>query len=165
MAHTYTYTARDAVHPDTVVTFTLTDHQMKVNLTGVVEKVQEVTESEQKGSEAFEQMKSVAVPGALLMLERISGPYHLDDAYANAEGDSLNVGAWYRLAGLRLAPIQISINHVDNPDAAHDFVKEFNERKASAPSMSTLSGVLDYWGTWVGMVAAAWLLLRMRRRT
>jgi hypothetical protein len=110
-------------------------------------------------------MKSVAVPGAMLVLEKISGPYHLDDAYAKAEGDSLNVGAWYRLGGLRLAPIQISIKHVDNPEAAHDFVKEFNERKASAPAMSTFSGVLDYWGTWVGMVGALMLLLRMRRRS
>jgi hypothetical protein len=49
--------------------------------------------------------------------------------------------------------------------AAHDFMKEFNDRKASAPSLSKLFGIPDYWRTWAGMALEALLLLRISRRS
>ena len=48
MPFTYTYTARSKEKPDRVVTYTIFDDRIKVDLTGLFDQVTEVIESENR---------------------------------------------------------------------------------------------------------------------
>jgi len=94
-------------------------------------------------------------PLALSVIERSTRPVHVDDVVAKLAGERLNVKAWIRTGGLRLAPITLIDGRIDNPVAARDFVEEVQERK-TVTGVNVL-GVLDYWATWIlaGLVAVA----------
>lgn len=165
MAETYTYTARNAEYPDKVITFTLYNGHMRVNLTGVLEDLGEITSAEDKQAEARRQLISQAKPTTLKVLENVTGPLHVSDANASlSDDDHLRVTAWKRMAGLRFAPVIINTGRVDNPKAAEAFVEELDRRSDATEPVNRFVGPLDYWLGWIGLFLGVFLLLRWPRR-
>ncbi|MGD2159317.1 MAG: hypothetical protein PVG14_19260 [Anaerolineales bacterium] len=168
MTNTYTYTARHAKQPDKVITFTLQDDYLKVNLTGLLENLRNITSAEDHNIAAKENLKQQIKPATLKMLENLSGPIHVSDVKVRlngSEGEKLNITAWKRLGGLRLAPVTLAIGKVDNQEAAEAFVDEVENRKELNPQIGRFFGPLDYWFGWLGLGLLITLLLRwpMRR--
>jgi len=158
--NTYTYTARNAEDSDKVVTFTLFDDRMRINLTGLMDQAQEVVSSNGKSDELKHKAKLQAKPVLLKIKERISGPVHISDVNANLEEEQLQVKLWPRVAGLRLAPVNIDMGQVDNEDAAEAFVNELDERKEIEKDKRKFLGPLDYWIGWAGLLFLVGILIR-----
>lgn len=165
MANTYTYTARSAQDPERVLTFTLYDDTLSVNLTGVLESLEQVATAESRGEEAKKQLKTQFKPTTLKIVENLSGPVHLGDIKFDLNDGRFNLKSWKRVGGLRFAPLNISIGPVDNPEAAEAFIAEFEQRKAATSHPGKFFGPLDYWFGWVGLALVAVILLRWPRRS
>lgn len=158
---TYTYTARNINDPDKVVTFTLLDGHMRVNLTGLLDQANTVAGSEEKSGELKRQVSLQAKPALLKLKEGISGPIHINDVNAKLEDEQLQVTLWQRMGGLRLAPVQVDMGQVDNEEAAEAFVDELEHRKEETKSnASRFFGPLDYWIGWAGMLLLIGLFIR-----
>ena len=157
---TYTYTARSVNQPDNVVTFTLDDGHMRVNLTGLLDQASLVTQAEEKSDELKQQVTTQAKPAALKIAEQISGPVHVSDVQASLDDERLKVSLWQRLAGLRLAPIQLNMGRIDNRNAAEDFIKELKERQAEEAHIGKFFGPLDYWFGWIALGLVITFLIR-----
>jgi len=170
LQNTYTYTARSAENPDHLATFTLTDHQMLIDpgtsLQQMEEKLASLGDADSKKETAARLLK----PAALWAMERIAQPFALDDVAVDSSGDNLHVRAWTRARGLRLAPVMLAWNNVDNPQANEQFVAEVEARKAEAERAAALPGPMDYWLGWlvaafvliIGVVALPRLLRRSK---
>jgi hypothetical protein len=163
---TYTYTARNAYDPAKVVTFTLYNNHLRVNLTGILDQAEIVAEAEQKGAEVRNQISTQVKPAVMKMIENFSGPTHISDVSASLDDEKLKVILWQRAGGLRLAPIQFNMNKVDNAEAAEAFIDELDHRKNNMSSSGKLWGPLDYWVGWAGILIMTGFLIRgLRRRT
>lgn len=157
---TYTYTARSAADPDRVVTFTLSNGHMMLNLTGVMDSLSEVATAEEKAATVKEQVKKQVGPSMMKGIEQLSGPLHVRDIAADLKNEKLVVKAWQRAGGLRLAPMVIGIEDVDNVDAAEAFVEELGARQERTASAGKFAGPLDYWFGWAALLFALIFLLR-----
>lgn len=158
---TYTYTARNINNPDKVVTFTLYDGHMRVNLTGLLDQAKTVTDADEKSGELKKQVSLQAKPALLKLKEGISGPVHVTDIDATMDDDRLRVTMWPRVAGLRLAPVQLKMGQIDNEDAAEAFVDELKQRKGTTESDARkFFGPLDYWIGWAGLMLLVGLFIR-----
>lgn len=165
MPETYTYTARNAENPDKVITFTLYNGHMRVNLTGLFEDLEEIRAAEDKQAEAIRRLKTRAQPTTLKVIENLTGPLHVTDAKATLSDDEhLRVMAWNRMAGLRFAPVVINAGRVDNPQAAEAFVDELDRRSETTEPVNRFVGPLDYWLGWIGVLLGVFLLLRWPKR-
>lgn len=162
--NTYTYIARNYDNPDQVITFTLVDHHLRVGLSEMVEKAAKVVAADEKGEELKGQLKSQLGPIRLKAMEQFSGPYHVDDIRADLEDEHLKLKGWNRVLGMRLSPYAVDLGRVDNPDAAEAFVQQLEERKESAPDAGRFVGPLDYWFSWLAILAAVALLIRWPRK-
>jgi hypothetical protein len=162
---TYTYTARNVEDPDKVVTFTLDDERMRVNLTDLVDETHEVSTSESKPKILMHQIKSKAKPVLMKVKEKVSGPVHISDVNAKLNEDKFLVRMWPRVAGLRLAPVGINMGQIDNEDAAEAFVDELEFRKEIKPAARKFFGPFDYWIGWAGLMLLAGLFIRRYRRS
>jgi len=158
--NTYTYTARNVEDPDKVVTFTLFDDRMRINLTGLLEQAQDIVSSDGDSDELKHKAKIQAKPVLLKIKERISGPVHVSDVKARLEEDEFAVTMWPRVGGLRLAPVKIDMGEVDNEDAAEAFVDELEERKDMETDKRKFLGPLDYWFGWAGLLLLVGILIR-----
>lgn len=162
---TYTYTARNVNDPDKVVTFTLLDGHMQVNLMGLIDQAQSVVKAEEKTGALKKQMVTQAKPALLKLKEGISGPIHVDDVNAKMDDDRLQVTLWQRMGGLRLAPVQFNMGRVDNEEAAEAFVDELELRQEETESdVKKFAGPLDYWIGWAGLLLLVGLLIRRPKR-
>lgn len=161
---TYTYTARNATNPNQVVTFTLYNNHMRVNLTGFMERASQVASAEEKPTEIKQQLSTQAKPMAVKMVENLSGPAHIKDVDANLDDERLNVVIWQRTGGLRFVPIQFKMEKVDNIEAAEAFVDELAQRKEDAEDEDRLWGPLDYWLGWAGLLILMGVIYRWLRR-
>lgn len=158
---TYTYTARNIYDPDKVVTFTLYDGHMRVNLTGLLDQANTIASSEEKSGELKRQVSLQAKPALLKLKEGLSGPVHISDVNAKMDDDQLQVTLWQRLGGLRLAPVRVDMGRVDNEEAAEAFVDELKQRKGETKSnASKFFGPLDYWIGWAGLLLLIGLFIR-----
>lgn len=160
MKDTYTFTARNAENPEKVVTFTLYGNHLRVNFTGLVEKTGKVIQSDEKPKEAGRQIAAEAQPAALKMAQKVSGPIHINDLRVKLDGDKFKLRAWQRLGGLRLIPLWVNIEHVDNIDAAKAFVGELRNRKEAAQHPGRFFGPLDFWAGWAGLLLGIAVLFR-----
>lgn len=160
MTETYTYTARNADDPDRMVTFTLANGHVHLNLSGVMEQVSKISAADEKGAEAREQLQKQMQPAAMKVAETLSGPIEVGDVEAHLDGERLKLWAWQRVGGLRLAPMAVKIGRVDNVEAAEAFVEELDERKTSAAHAGKFFGPLDYWLGWAALLVAVIALLR-----
>jgi hypothetical protein len=169
MENTYTYTARSADNPDEVVTFTLHDHGMSVGVSaplGNVDRALQARGSADTEEGPSDHIQPLLKPVAVSALERATHPFKVADVDASEEDGGLQVAAWVRAGGLRLAPVIFSMDHVDNADAARAFVKELDARKESVRRPGPFPGPLDYWATWfaagLSMIVALAVWLRKR---
>lgn len=160
MKDTYTYTARSADDPERVVTFTLANGHMMLNLTGVMDRLSEVVTADEKANTVKEQAKKQVQPAVMKGIEQLSGPVHVRDVAADLKDERLVVKAWQRAGGLRLAPMVIGIDHVDNAEAAEAFVDELDARQDSVQSAGKFAGPLDYWFGWAALLLGLIVLLR-----
>jgi len=157
---TYTFTARNTNDPEKVVTFTLYGDHLRVNFTGLVEKIGKISQSDEKPKEVGRQIASEAQPAAMKMAQQISGSLHIGDVNAELDGDDFKLNAWQRLGGLRLAPVWVNVEHVDNIDAAKAFVAELKNRKDAAEHPGRFFGPLDFWAGWAGLLLGIAILFR-----
>ena len=171
MENTFTYTARSALAPEEVVTFTLYDDRMSVDLGAPIEHVERALQDMQEKPEAEEEEEEAKAsfyaikPTAISLLERGTHPFRIGDVSAQARNGGLAVTAWVRAKGLRLAPVHFGWEQVDNPEGAHTFVEQLRARKEAASSPGWLRGPMDYWASWLllaGVLATA--LFWPRRR-
>ena len=166
--NTYTYTARSAVNPSKVVTFTLHDHHMSIEPGAPLEHVERAlgVEEDETKAEPEARIQPWVKPVAVSAMERVARPFNIADVDVNAQDDRLQVTSWVRTTGLRLAPVVFLMEHVDNPEAAHAFAKEVKERKASAAHPGLFRGLLDYWASWLfaGLMVGALLWIGLLRR-
>jgi len=156
---TYTYTARSSEDPDKVVTFTLYDGHMRVNLTGVLEQASSVANAEDRPAEMKHQVGLQARPAFMKLYENVSGPVAITDVRARLHHDRFALTAWPRVAGLRLAPLRLNLGPVDNQEAAAAFVDELKKRKKSSSQARKFPGPLDYWFGWLGLLLLGGLLV------
>jgi hypothetical protein len=166
MEDTYTYTARSALNPERVVTFTLYDHHMSVEVGAPLEQMERIIESraEEEETAEAEPAQPWIKPVAAALVERGLRPFDVTDVDAEAENGGLEVRAWVRSGGLRVAPITFAMDAVDNPDATRAFVKELDHRKQSATAVSPMPGFLDYWAGWLLISSLLFLSAWMWRR-
>lgn len=161
---TYTYTARSINNPSNVVTFTLYNNHLRINLTGVVEQAGTVAQAEEKSAEVKTQISTQAKPAVMKLVENLAGPTHINDVNTHLEGDKLKVILWQRTAGLRLAPVIFNMKKVDNIEAAEAFVNEVDQRKTYSSNSGRLWGPLDYWIGWAGLLVTMGIFLRWLRQ-
>lgn len=165
LENTYTYTARDANNPEKVITLTLIDDHVHVNLTGILDTFGDVVQAEERTSEAGRQLSAQAATTALKLAEGIGGPVQINDLSASLQDDNLTITVWRRAGGLRLAPMRIHIEQVDNPEAAEAFIHELEERQDHAGHPGKFAGPLDYWLGWAGIALAVGALLIWPRKS
>ncbi|MGD8397757.1 MAG: hypothetical protein PVG11_02770 [Anaerolineae bacterium] len=166
MENTYTYTARSVEVPEQVVTFTLQDHHMSVGLGAPLEQIEaivEAVEGEEGGDERAEP-KLWLKPLAVSLVEQGRGPFRVEDVYASAAEDWLQVRAWYRAGGLALTPVTLVQGRVDNPVAAQAFVEELDRRKEEVAGIGGPLKLFDFWFTWVAVGVFFLALLQFWRR-
>lgn len=164
MPFTYTYTARSKENPDRVMTFTIFEDYLKVNLTGLVDQISEVIEDEERKHAAKEFFTTQSGTALYKVMERISGPVHINDVSPSFDDGAFRLTFWRRIAGLRFAPIVLIMGDVDNPEAAAKFIETLQERKNQAESPGRFSGPLDYWATWIAMVIGIFVLIKWPRK-
>jgi hypothetical protein len=157
---TYTYTARSVKNPDRVVTFTLYDGHMRVNLTGLLEQASAVSQAEEKTAEVKEQITTQIKPMAMKIAEEMTEPVHVNDVQASLSDERLRITFWQRLAGLRLAPVMFNMGKIDNEEAADAFINELEQRQEKESHAGKFFGPLDYWIGWLGMILVIGLLIR-----
>jgi hypothetical protein len=181
MENTFTYTARSTVEPERVVTFTLHDHHMSVEVGGLMEQVERALRTEEDEAEeaapeeeqeeleepeAAQRNPALAMvkPAAVSLLEMGTRPFHVRDVAAESDGDSFQVRTWVRAKGLRAAPVQFGWDSVDNPQGARAFVDELGRRQRATSYPGRFPGPMDYWISWflIGVLA---LVLFWPRRT
>lgn len=161
---TYTYTARNADQPSEVVTFTLYNNHLKVNLTGLLDQAGMVAEAEDKPDEIKSQVSTQVKPIGMKIAENLTGPAQIRDIEARLDDEDLKIILWQRTAGLRLVPVIFNMKRIDNVEAAKAFVDELDQRKNDISTKGRLWGPLDYWLGWVGLLVTAGVFIRWLRR-
>ena len=164
MPFTYTYTARSKDNPDRVMTFTIYEDHLKVNLTGLIDQVSKVIEEEGREDVIKEFLATQSSSAVFKVFERLSGPVHINDVTPSYDDGHFTLTFWKRLAGFRFAPIVISMGEVDNPEAAEQFIEIFSERQALADSPGLFAGPLDYWATWFAVLIGVIVLIKWPRK-
>lgn len=150
---TYTYTARSVDDPDEIATFTLHDDRISIEMgAALLERVSQVAEN----IGHVEELDALPVVGAFAkgILQHELNPFDLADFHADLEGETLQITAWIRSKGLRLAPVMFTWQHVDNLDAAKAFVDKVNKEKRAALKSGRFPGVFDYWLGWMAATLA-----------
>lgn len=166
LVNTYTYTARSADNPDRVMTFTLHDHSLSVDLGVPLEHVERAVEARMAEEDEVDeyQVQSWLKPMTISTIERATRPFDVDDVDVDADDGQLQVRAWLRAGGLRVAPITLINEPVDNPGAAQAFATEVDKRQVVDTGLTKLLGLLDYWVTWLAAGLSMVLLLQIWRR-
>jgi hypothetical protein len=174
MEDTYTFTARSMANPDRVITFTLHDHGLSVEPGLPMQQIEQLLNGqaheengeEGNGNGTRNRDLSWLGPTAVALLEAKTDLFDLRDVAARARNHGFKLTAWLRAGGLRAAPFVFVIPEVDSPVGAHEFVKELDSRKATAPPAGKLPGPLDYWATWaaIGLSSLVALTIWARRR-
>lgn len=171
MEDTYTFVARSASNPAHMAVFTLHDHNMSVTAGEPLAELEEaLQQSEAEGNgevsqELREHAPALARPFLVRLLQRIAGPFGLADVEASASDEGLQVVSWYRVGGLRVAPMILAWDRVDNPDASQKFAQEIERRQQDIDQTGRYPGPLDYWVGWAltGLAGLAALVVGRRR--
>ncbi len=149
----YTYTAQNPDKPDSPVSYTLDGDYLQIDLSALTKQMLPTEENPEGGA-----------PLLAHYLDSLYKSIHVRDARIWLEGEKLNMAAWQRAGGLRLAPLQLTISQVADPAAARQFVTLVAARKASAHPVQRFPGLLDYWGGWIVLVVGAFALFRRLRK-
>jgi hypothetical protein len=151
MHDTYTYTARSADEPEELATFTLYDHSLSVEAGDMLmEQIDRLLDS--GTAETQFELSPWLKPAIVWLAQELLRPFSVADVTARTQDEGFWITGWLRVRGMRLAPLTIGWNHVDNPDAAKAFEQELNKRKVSAPHPGRFPGPFDYWAAWIIVV-------------
>lgn len=163
--NTFTYTARSAIYPEKVATFTFHNGSVSVDLANVLLEQAGKAYDAYTEEESEEGLATWIKPAAAGSLQKMLKPIPLSDFDAEISGDDLQATAWIRAAGLRLVPVMMTWQEVDNPEGAQAFVTELQKRKETIGNDSTLMDPFDYWASWIaiGLMAIALPILLLRR--
>jgi len=169
MENTYTYTARSVEDPEKVVTFTLYNDRLSVDIGAPVEQIArtlaDMTEDvEEEEREPEKHAKVWLKPLAVSLVERGTAPLRITDVDAYVDEDRLSLRSWVRCNGLRLVPITLMAGRIDNPSAAAAFVDEVNARKKEYARGLPFLNILNYWATWLGAAVSIVALFTFWRR-
>jgi len=171
MENTFTYTARSALFPEKVVTFTLYDHHVSVAVGAPLEQVERaLTGAEGEEAEAEAEVEETAQPAYALkpmgvsLLQKGTHPFSVADVDAQAGDGGLAVTTWVRAKGLRLMPLRFAWDEVDNPEGAERFAQEVRARKRGASYPGRFAGVMDYWASWLLLGGLVMALFWPRKR-
>ena len=164
MPFTYTYTARNKDNPDRVLTFTIFENYLKVNLTGLVDQVSDVVGEEDKQAAVKGFLDTQSGSAIYKAVERLSGPIHVNDVDPFYDKGQFKLRFWKRIAGLRFALITLSMGNVDNPEAAGKFIDALMDRQNKTETPVPFSGPLYYWGTWIGLLIGVIVLIKWPRK-
>jgi hypothetical protein len=164
MPFTYTYTARNIDKPNRVMTFTIFEDYLKVNLTGLIDQVSDVIADEDNQAAVKEFLTTQSGTAIYKAVERLSGPVHINDVSSYYEDGQFKLTFWKRVAGLRFAPIVLSMGNVDNPEAAGQFIDTLMDRQNQADTPGLFAGPLDYWATWIVMLIGVIALIKWPRK-
>lgn len=159
-----TFTARSAVDPEKLATFTLQNGHVAVRLG---ERMMNEIEAAvlKADSDTQEAWRSWLQPLTTGVAQQVIRPFPVSDIDAQVDGETFQATAWMRTGGLRLAPVRITWQQVDNPAAAQAFAAALQERKAEE-SGKRLPGPFDYWIFWALLAAAViGIPLWQRRRS
>ena len=116
-------------------------------LTQVVDTPESEAEQSEDDVNLVDWTKAAAVGAAQKVLHTMP----IYDFDAELDEQTLHTTAWIRTGGLRAVPMSVTWDEVDNPEAAHAFVKEVNKRKKLAPQANKMPAALDYWASWIAM--------------
>jgi hypothetical protein len=163
LVNTYTYTARSADNPDRVMTFTLHDHSLSVDLGVPLEHVERAVEARMAEGKGEYHVQSWLKPMTISTIERATRPFDVNDVDVDTGDGQLQVRAWLRAGGLRVAPITLINEPVDNPGAAQAFAIEVDKRQTVDAGLGKLLSLLDYWVTWFVAGLSMVLLLQIWR--
>ena len=153
---TLTFTARSTREPEKIATFTLQNGSVKVQLGDALVEQAEKASVEQEDSP----VRAWAKPAATASLQRLMQPIPVEDFDADFEDDALTATAWIRAGGLRLAPVRLTWEQVDNPDGAVAFVEELQSRRqAREVDEAAIPNPFDYWAGWFMTVTAGLVTL------
>lgn len=146
--------------------FTLHNGSVSVDLGNTL--VEQFDEAYQAASDdqAEKGLAAFIKPAAIGAAQKLIKPVPLADFDAEMNDDgALQATAWLRARGLRLAPVMMTWQDVDNPDGAHAFVAELQNRKEAIQDELTYPVPLDYWISWVviGMMAMVLPILLIRQ--
>ena len=164
MPFTYTFTARNKENPNRVMTFTIFDDYLKVNLTGLVDQVSEVVEEDERQDAVKDFITTQSGTALYKAVERLSGPVHVTDVSPFLEEGQFKLTFWKRFAGLRFAPITLAMGDVDNPQAAAQFLETLLDRQDRADKPGFFAGPLDYWATWIVLVLGVIALIKWPKK-
>lgn len=146
---TFTYTARSATDPEKLATFTLRNGSVTIELGNLfVEQAGEAYDAFR--DEATEhKLASWIKPATTGTLQSLIEPIPLRDFDAEINDESLQTTAWIRAGGLRLAPVMMTWQEVDNRQGAQAFVDELHGRKKASENVGSGVDPLDYWASWI----------------
>jgi hypothetical protein len=163
--NTFTYTARSANDPNKMAMFTLHNGSVSVELgNAIMEQVGEAYDTYQD-EESDNRLRTWIKPAATGSLQKLIKPVPLADFDAEVSGDALQTTAWIRAGGLRLAPVMMTWQEVDNPAGAKAFVTELKNRKEMIQDNRTRPAPLDYWASWIaiGLMTVALPIIFIRQ--
>jgi hypothetical protein len=158
-----TLTLHETNRPDRPITFTLDGNLFQLDIRALF-----APEQPEPGIPPKQPWEERLAMMTKKIIEPFSGPVHVKDVLFLAQGENITVQIWKRARGLRLAPMVIGLNGIDDPQAAANFADLVRERSLAAPRPGRYAGPLDYWGAWAllalgaagGVVAAAYFLYR-----
>lgn len=166
--NTFTFTARSGANPERTATFTLNNGSVSVELgNALVEQISTAYDS--FSDEESEQLfTSWIKPAATGTLQTLIEPIPLADFDAEMREGTLQTTAWIRAGGLRLAPVMMTWEDVDNPQGAKAFVNELLDRKEVVDGDDYGPDPFDYWISWFVMglfvLAMPIVLIRLIRK-
>ena len=164
MSFTYTYTARNKDDPDRAMTFTIIENTLRVNLTGLDDRITDMIGKENRQTTLKEFFSSQSGSVILKAVERVSGLVHIHDVKPSLRDGELKLTCWRRIAGLRFAPLVLAMGAVDNPESAATFIEALKDRQDQVEYPGFFSGILDYWGTWIGALSGLIILIRQQHK-
>lgn len=152
MSATKTLTLHETKRPDTPITFTLDGDWFWMDISAVFTPA---PDQDQAPVDPFEQkLEASVMTFAGRLVDSFSGPVHVKDLTFQVNGEGLFVQLWKRTRGLRLVPATIILSSIDDPEAAQAFASLVQARAQEADHPGRYAGLLDYWGSWIGMVMA-----------
>ena len=147
--NTFTYTARSTTDPGKMAMFTLHNGSVSVDLGNTL--IEQLGEAQDAVSNESPEKNLTAwiKPAATSAYQKLAKPITLADFDAEISGATLQTTAWLRTGGLRLAPLIMTWQEVDNPEGAQAFVAELENRKKTIQDEPTHPAPLDYWASWI----------------
>jgi hypothetical protein len=147
--NTFTFTARSATDPEKMATFTLHNGSVSIELGNML--VQQVGEAYDnfRDEETGQKFATWIKPATTGTLQKLVEPIPLRDFDAEISDEALQTTAWIRTGGLRLAPVMMTWEEVDNRMGAQAFVDELQDRKELSEKAGSWPDPLDYWASWI----------------